>query len=431
MIMRKRLLILGLMAVLVVAASAPSFAIRPINGAIGNVTASDNAALAPLGVGLRVYSAMNGGETNFNDNTASCRNLRCVRNYSTLVNLSPGGYIYNGEATQVYNGDIPDQPYYAFADACMNNSAANHIGFYSAAGVFGNAAGIGASVDLNCPGTQAQNCFPRVDSTNGARPDLTNTYQGFGGAHTIRAIGGLNPIPNVRVAVGGGCPPGVVCLTWDAPYDYSTNLRPSTTSGGAPSSPLDGVELFRNDRSGACTDPSGDDAGWTSVGTFPQGPGASQQPLPGGPTACSFFALKVRVVGPGHGDDLATTCVGVNSQPVAAPQTAVRIVRFNANYAGHGVVNVSWTSGIEGDVSGFFVTRSTSSTGPFSRVSSLQPAKGDNSNYSVADPVGTGAGRVYYYQLQVQNRDGSLTSSSPAAVTLPGRSKKKSGPSVR
>src|SRR5436309_2800417 len=118
--MRKRIFILALMAAVAAIGLAPSFAARAIQGAVGEVSVTDGTALGT--VGFRVWSAVPGGTTVFNNNVASCRNVRCIRNYVTNVQLAApnqpggGGYVGNAEATQVYNGDLSDQPFYELAD---------------------------------------------------------------------------------------------------------------------------------------------------------------------------------------------------------------------------------------------------------------------------------------------------------------------------
>ena len=163
-------------------------------------------------------------------------------------------------------------------------------------------------------------------------------------------------------------------------------------------------------------------------GTGPQSP--PPQPLP--PSgSCDYYALTVRLIGGGGGtNEVETFRVGANSQAVSNSPTAVRIVRFDAEYAGHGIVNVNWQSGLEGGLSGFYVGRSQNASGPFARVSELIRAKGDNSNYSTTDRVAAGNSRIYYYRLEIVGSDGSITTSSPAAVTLPTRSR-KARPSIR
>jgi hypothetical protein len=87
------------------------------------VTPADGAALGS--VGFRIYSGLPGGETNTNDNTASCRNVRCPRPYITNVTLDPGGYVSNQESS-FYNGDVQDQPFYELVDASMNDATGCH-----------------------------------------------------------------------------------------------------------------------------------------------------------------------------------------------------------------------------------------------------------------------------------------------------------------
>lgn len=421
--MRKKLLILGVVAIAVTALSAPAFAIRAIQGAVGEVSALDGAALGS--VGFRIWSAFPGGESNINDNVASCRNVRCMRTYIVNTTLNPGGYVGNQENTSPYNGDVADQPFYMLADAEMNRSTGQHICYYGVGGVSANTAGVGAFLGDGCPGTQATNCFDRLDSGYGTVL-LTDTYVSYGaGANEIRAIGGLNPVPTVRIASVAG---GVATLQWDDPQTYAAAMRPSTTAG-APPSPVIGVRLWKNDRVGGCTDPAGDDPGWTPIGEFGLGAGGTTDALPGG-VSCRFYALSVRLVGPGGPPaEVQTFCVGANSQPVSTDPTAVRIVRFDAAYTGRGSVNVTWQSGIEGNTQGYYVTQSTSPNGQFTRVSEMVSARGDNSNYSFTHKVNAAQGRVYYYQLEIVGRDGTTATTSPAAVNLPGRSK-KGGPKV-
>lgn len=407
--MRKKIFVFVIMAMVAAIGIAPSFGFRAIQGAVGTVSAASGAALGP--VSFRIWSAMPGGTTVFNQNTSSCRNICCMQNYISNALLQPGGYVSNQEATQVYNADLPDQPFYELVDGATNNSGGNHVGYYGVAGVIANNAGVGEFLSAGCPGVRATNCFGRLDGT-WAAPPLKACKFG-----SIDSIGGLNPIPNVDVVVGGTCPAGMACLSANAPQTYAGNMRPNTLP-----SPVKGVRLYKI-FSPTCTNPTGDDPGWTPVGDFGPGPLSTTDPLPVPATGCNFYALKVRVVGPGGDPNELENCfLGVNSCGVGSTQTAVQLVRFNAQYAGHGVVRLSWQSGLEGNVQGFRITRSTSATGPYTVVSNLFRAQGDNHVYQGTDHV-PAAARTYYYQLQIIGRDGSITTSSSAGATVTHRAK--------
>lgn len=304
----------GLIALSVV---NPSFGARAIQGSVGEVSTTD--ALALGSVGFRIWSALPGGTTlTINNNVPSCRNLRCPRNYVTNTTLNPGGYVGNQEATQVYNGDKQDTPFYMLVDASMNHGAANHIGFWGVAGVTANNFGIGSLLADACGGTTVTNCFERLDSTHAA-PPLTGATTTYGGPpSTIRAIAGLNPIPNVWILSATSTS---LQLGWRDPPTYTAAMRPSTTAP-APPSPVKGVRLWKNERMGACIEPADEDPGWTSVGAFDLGNTTTQFTL-NPAAACTFFALTVRLVGPGGGSaeietgqQGSTHFVGVNSPPM-------------------------------------------------------------------------------------------------------------------
>ena len=423
----RRELVLGLAALASLRLSAPSFAAEAIRGSVAEFSSTDGHAIEPIG--FRIWSALPGGTTlDINFNTGSCTNMRCMRTYVSNAILNPGGFIGNQENTVPYNSDAADQPFYELADASMNDGAGNHIGYFGVAGVTADVtSGTGSFLAAGCAGTQPTNCFGRLDNTV-AGPPLAFTNASYGGpSHTIRAIGGLNPIPTIRVdkTTGDGT---TATLTWNGPPTYDGAMRPGV-SAGPPPSPVLGLRLWKFNSTG-CIDPAGN-AAWVDTGmTFGTGPGTVTLPKPVD-GSCDYYALTVRFTGPGGSpNEVETFRVGAHSQAVSNTPTAVRIVHFDAEYAGHGIVNVNWQSGLEGGLSGFYLGRSQNASGPYARVSELIRAKGDNSNYSTTDRVAAGNGRVYYYRLEVVGRDGSITTSSAAAVTLPTRSK-KAGPAVR
>jgi hypothetical protein len=138
-----------------------------------------------------------------------------------------------------------------------------------------------------CAGTaQGANCFDRADSRF-STPSLS--------------IGGLSPVPQVKVRTGPLCwashPIGSVCLSWDDPQTYIGAMKNGVGS------PVIGVRLWKIELPLAnCNGgPTGNDSGWTSVGVFPLGSGAAgtaDSPTLG---VCTYYALSVRFVGPGGG----------------------------------------------------------------------------------------------------------------------------------
>ena len=425
-------LIVSIGALVVLFSAVPVFAIRSIQGAVGEVTTADGAALGA--VGFRIWSALPGGANVINPNLASCRNVRCIRSFITNTMLaSPGavgggGYIGNQESTAV-NNDKQDQPFYELVDAAMAGATANHIGYFGVSGVTANNEGVGNFLGVDCGSAAAQNCFGRIDA-NDAAPPLPHVP----GGGSIKALGGMNPVPNVLVQWAGDPPPAytpVFRLTWTDPPTYTGNMRPSTTAP-APPTPVIGVGLYRNDRqTGSCDPPAGNDPGWTKIGDFPLGAGSTGtlDTVPPG-AGCRFYALTVRLIGPGGLPNEVETYVGINSQPALGDATVVHVVDFNVTYAGHGRVLVGWESGVEGGVRGYYVTRAPSASGPFSRVSAIIAGKGDGSSYSFTDSPGGMGARTYVYRLEVAGIDGGITTSSPAGVNLPARTM-RGGPSVR
>jgi hypothetical protein len=427
----RKIRIMSLVLALAAAWAMPAFAARPIQGAVGEVTTADAAALGT--VGWRIWSALPGGTTVFNNNVASCRNVRCIRSFVTNATLAApgapggGGYVSNAEATNAYNADAQEQPFYLLADADMSHATVNHIAFYGVSGVTANNAGLGQFLARDCGATGGQNCAGRIDTVS-AGPPLTNTWGSYGGTNTIRPVSGLNPVPNVRVVATGS---GSFLLTWNDPRQYPDTMRPSNFAP-APPSPVIGVGLYKCDRpSGDATAPTGDDACWTKMGDYPLGAGSAgvADTVPSG-VGTRWYSLTVRCVGPGGLPNEMETYRGANSQPARGDATSVRIEQVTASYAGHGNVLVGWKSGIEGDTLGYYVTRSSVPDGPYQRLSGLIPARGDATLYRYTDSVPAATGRSYYYRIEAAAREGNIFASSIVFVTAPGRTT-KAGPRIR
>src|SRR5215813_7525370 len=303
MTMLKRFAILGLVAALA-AVAAPIYADTVLQGAVRAIPTADNASLSS--VGCRYYQVSN-PLTTINANTPTCNNDRCVRTFSTNAifgGAGMGGYNCNQERTGTYGpppAEPSDQTYYNLIDAEANAGTCNHIAYYVVQGQSANnlqTFNAGDARAANCAGTVAQNCFTAGDPSNADSSPILHTNATFGATpHTIRSIGGLSPVPTVRVTGpgGGGCGPDEVRATWDDPIDATPLMK-----NGVPS-PVQGVNLYMNSAfCGTC--PSGDDPGWTLIGQFGTTAGAVgtcvtlQWPDPH-----VRFALTVRFKGPGDG----------------------------------------------------------------------------------------------------------------------------------
>ncbi len=416
---------MGLAAVLGVAWVAPGFSAQAIQGAVGNVSTADGSALAGTAA-CRVYSLQ---DTTINANFGgSCLNNRCLRFYVVNSLLQPGGYICQGENTAAYASDQDNQIFYELVDGEVNAGAPEHIAFYGVQGQIASNAVLANPGDFRqpgCPGIVSVNCFERADSRFSRPTPLTSTFRGYGttNLHEIRSIGGLSPVPNVKIRVFGTCPSDRVCLTWDEPETYAGAMK-----NGVPS-PVKGIRLYRFDTSlSQCfLAPSGNSPDWTVVGDFPLGAGASGTEIPFPPPSdCVYFALTVRLVGPGGGANEIETgrvggsgFVGVNSQPLVYDFAATRIVRLDARYMGRGIVRMTWTTGSEGGVEGYFVARGPSANGPFTRVSEQVAPRGDGSDYAYSDKVRPGLGRVVFYRIEIVKSGGLVESSRPISAELP------------
>lgn len=423
--MLKKIVVIGL---LTFGAMGVALAAEGVQGAVGNIDSATNALVAGT-VGCRYYS-VSGSDAGINNNVPSCTNQRCIRPYATAVKFSPGGYLCQGENTVAYNADANNQTFYMLVDAQANAGTGNHVGFFSIAGQTASSAGIvnlGDPGSADCGGTiTSTNCFTRADSNKALATPLVSTYAQFGAnAHQIAPAGGLSPIPTVRVgSIGSGCPAGQVRLTWDDPFSYASLMKNGVQS------PVLGVKLYKNANTCA-TPPSGDVAGWVALNSYPMGAGTTG--ICEAITQDTWFALTVRVKGPTSsateletGIQGAAGFVGANSQCVAASPTAVRIAGMSARYAGRGTVEVKFQTGAESGVTGYYVQRAKSATGPWTRVSEMVAPMGDGTSYTVSDKVKSGLGHVLYYSVEVVNNDGTTTNSGSSAVSIPQSQRKLS-----
>jgi len=445
--MLKRLALVALVVVAAAAMTTPIFAAISVQGNVGSV--ADGTGLT---AGCRYYS-VSGANAEVNMNqcftsvTACCPNpggdplnptnqARCIRAYTSNTLLG-GGFVCNQENTAGYNNDANNQTFYNLVDAEYHEGLPDHVGFFAVQGqIAGSSAGNnpGSASALNCAGTTNTNCFTRADSTNSRATPITSTAVSYGGtANQISSAGGLSPIPVVQLCSAAQCSPscgsGSVCLKWEDPHTYAGTMK-----NGVPS-PVLGVNLYSN----PAQNPTGNN-GWSLIGTFPLGTGGGTCLTPGGGVCVSgaspaTFGLNVRVKGPGTGPTeleplrvpgTVQPSVGGNSAFYSAG-TAVRIVSLTTRYAGRNTVYVNFTSGVEGGVQGYYVTRASTPAGPYTRVSDQLSVTGDNSRYSYADHVNRNLDRMVYYQIEIVKADGTVEHSGTAVATLPSPKGKKLG----
>jgi hypothetical protein len=378
------------------------------------------------------------GCINANNGGGGCADIRCVRGYDPAV--TGGGYSELDENTTAYSGDADNQTFFVLWDGQVLGGAANHIAYYAVQGGIvsngtTNAPLGGDPYQANCAGDIPINCLELDDSRWPRTTPLASTNASYGGPlHTIRSIGGLSPVPNVRAGNPGLT--GPIPLSWDAPDTFSGAMKGGPLGQPAPTSPVKGVRIYKcANQPCSGSGPLANDACWQPLASVDLPNTTTSDPSCPTAGSCNWYAATVRLLGPGGGAMEVETgrevvtnppsssgilkFVGVNSQAVACGATSILISSVNARYAGRGTVDVSWTTGIEGSLRGFYVSRGTSPSGPFSHVSPLIPQTGDASTYQFSDHAKSGVNRVIYYQVEAIGADGTVTASGPTAVTIP------------
>lgn len=403
--------------------NGPALGAANIQGTIGNVLSLDAEVLG--GVGCRAWSLQDFGiNKNQIVTLPACLNNRCPRVYQLGGGfLEPGGYICPGENTVAYSNDDDNQTFYQLVDAELGSGACNHAGYYAVQGMIArNGLVVSPTGDFRsagCPGVAPTNCFERADESDSRQTPLDHVYIGYGtnDPHQLRRIGGLSPIPTVRVTspTNTVCPSGQSFLTWDNPEMYTSTMKNGVAS------PVLGVRLYKNERS--CTScPDGAKA-WVAIGDFDatSGPTGTCVPV----STSTWFALTVRVLGP-HAATVVETgrvgdmgFVGANSQCVAGDFTVQRIASASARYIGRRRVVFSFTTGFEGGVTGYFVSRGTSPDGPFERVSTEIMPQGDGAHYSFSERLAGGWGPAAYYMIEIVQSDGTIESFGSTMAVLP------------
>jgi hypothetical protein len=117
---------------------------------------------------------------------------------------------------------------------------------------------------------------------------------------------------------------------------------------------------------------------------------------------------------------LMTLILLVCTLPGGSAGAVVDLLYFHAT-PGTVSIMLSWETATEFDNIGFYVQRSLTGSGPFTRVSSLILSYGDpltGHNYTYED-VAVSIGVQYYYILEILNADNTSSFTAPVAVIIP------------
>ena len=155
--------------------------------------------------------------------------------------------------------------------------------------------------------------------------------------------------------------------------------------------------------------------GWDRTGQIPAG----DNPLivGGQTTTCNIAENEIQVVidgsgRPGIGLDLNYTPF-IAGLPIGSIDISALSANFDVDQ-----VDVYWESGLEKMISGFYVLRAGSETGPFYRISQFIPSNGSNSIYEFTDSLNTVEfNKNYYYKIEVINTYGdTLRTHGPVSI---------------
>ncbi len=122
--------------------------------------------------------------------------------------------------------------------------------------------------------------------------------------------------------------------------------------------------------------------------------------------------------------------LGALGLPTRGTMAAVRLSSFTAT-PGNGQIDLRWETASEVGTAGFYLQRSTQSTGVFSRIGSFIPVNGDGLTgaiYTYTDP-GLTNGSSYYYRLEAVNSDQTSEFHGPVMAVAGGSAAETATPS--
>ncbi len=157
--------------------------------------------------------------------------------------------------------------------------------------------------------------------------------------------------------------------------------------------------------------------GWDRVGQNPQGTGAGG--ASGQETTCHLDAKEIRVVIDNTGRPSISSDLNYTPFVVGLPfSDGITLTQFTAQFDGTKNL-LKWTTSREVNVRGFYVLRSETSTGPYTRISNQITAIGDTyigGIYQYTDDTIAFA-KTYYYKIEVIDINGaSIATHGPVSV---------------
>lgn len=244
-------------------------------------------------------------------------------------------------------------------------------------------------------------------SADGADFDLFIVNHGFGSPENVPFTGGqpgsLIPCSNYwDVFLAEGAVPSqalTLAFRYDLTSGCTATIESSQYCGG--SNPAL-YPLWWYDPLGAAT------AGWDTTGETGQA------------TTCNTTNKEIQVVIDGDGrpnltNDLNFSPFVVGLSPVSSSVVITRYVGI----AGNGSATIEWTTASEANARGFYVLRSLTSDGGFTRVSGEIASLGGpmtGANYTYTD-TGLTNGTTYYYRLEIVSTSGESSFSGLVSVT--------------
>ncbi|MDQ7008510.1 MAG: hypothetical protein Q9Q40_14915 [Acidobacteriota bacterium] len=398
--MTKKILMTLIAAAFVLGSGLDVFAFsKPIE----SVVRETDAAEGP--VSIRYFKE---GHSAVNPNAAVCPTglvdpaggRYCEINHTNKPNKGKVGY--KGTLEDIFNWDGNYGLYMGAWDTEFGTGTPDHKGYYAWVGQ--NVADTDQD-DLwaaGCVGVKSNNtCLGAAEPANSAGTEIANTTQGI-----ISPWGGLRPIPVPKPSATTD--PLVIQLDWTA----------VSVIGVAPADPVQYDLYYVANVGGSCAAPTADAYTFlkTVTGTSTT---VSAADLGIGDQDSAFFALKIRY--PGPTSEVLSRYLSANSQCVGFGAFDVQVVDLSSRYVGRNNIEVNWRTELEDGVVGFYVTRSFTQNGPYQRVSSLIPAKGEPSSYSFIDAINTRAprGSGVFYTLEVVDIDDAITTVGPTATELP------------